>query len=114
MREKNENTAQVIGHMVRFLPKEEKPHRSGNATTVLHPKIGAFVLVVVDDPKHYHALSSRMLEKPLDQDADPGSESTAPIMAALQKAYPFGTMIKVRAKQDDRTNTMRYSLIEKN
>ena len=104
-------TVQIVGHMVRFMPEEEKLHYGGRATLQLHAKVGAFVLVVADDPKHYHTLASRVHEKDNVKE-DPGPEVTGPVMESLQKAFPFGTKITVGSRKDDRQIT-RYFLLEK-
>ena len=111
-----EAQAQIVGHMVRFLPEEEKPHPSGHATVKLHPKLGAFVLVIVEDPRHYHTLASRLNEKRLSKDEEPNLELKGSTMEALQKMYQFGTTIRVRSRTESRadgTQVLRYSLIEK-
>ena len=53
MGDRAEVSAQIIGHMVRFMPKEEKKIRGTKDTRIMAPKVGAFVIVVVDDPAHY-------------------------------------------------------------
>ena len=108
-----QTTVLVVGHMVRFLPKAERLDDSGDFTRSYPPKVGAFILAVGDDLNHFHLLPSRAHENSiLSKDEDPGTEVTAPIMTALQKAYPFGSKIEVDVSTNRTTGKTKYFLFE--
>jgi len=114
----NQATVQVVGHMVRFLPRAEKEGAGGKCIVTYAARMGAFVLVVGTDPSHFQPLSSRLPDElkidydRKNKDEDPGPEVHQIIMKALLEKYPFCSQITV-GYGEDRTGRPKYFLLER-
>lgn len=101
-------TAEVVGHMVRFLPRQEHEHKSGNATTVLHPKLGRYILVCVEgEINQWHTLTVSLDR--WDKEMPPEVVDKEAVMDRLRKEYPCFTAITLKEKKDDK-GVKRFSL----
>jgi hypothetical protein len=113
-RKEIKHTGKIIGHLVRYLPRQET-ELGGGAMLVKEHKIGAFVQIQVDGKKFYtvrsEAVELELKEKP------PTEELHAEVYNALVDAHPYGAdrefteHVNTRSR-GKKTTTRRHELVE--
>lgn len=109
-------TGRVIGHLVRFLPRQENARGEG-ITIVKQEKIGAFVQIQVDGKKFF-TVPSRSNEHLLDGNEAATEELRAKVYNELTTQHPFGSPrdfiehVTTKADKGKKTTLRRYELAE--